>query len=193
MARQLAASGDRIGLLMLLDPPPPFSSAKRPRRGGMSGVRHASPRQILLRFVFDRIKQHTLLFMKLRGAERRVFLREKLATLRGIIQHRDVLRGDRRELHQNAVSAANRQAGRSYVPGPFSGPTVICFTRDRKSRGQRNRRLDWFDLVPQAGSATYVAGKDSGDMLKMPHVHELANFVNTSLGTIHANKQSAAE
>jgi thioesterase domain-containing protein/acyl carrier protein len=193
MARQLTAASERIGLLILLDPAPPFSSAKRQRRGATASPRQASRRQILLEFVFDRIKHHTVLLMKLRGTERRAFLREKLATLRSMIEHRDTFRGDRRELYQRAVHAANREAGRSYVPGPFGGPTVLCFTRDRKFRGERNRRLDWLDLVPQIGSTTYVAGKDSGDMLKPPHVHELADFVNRSLEAAHAREQSTAQ
>jgi hypothetical protein len=81
---------------------------------------------------------------------------------------------------------SNRQAGRVYVPGPFSGPTVLCITRGRKILGERKYRLDWLELVPQVVEPIYVAGKDSGDMLNPPNVNELADLVNRWLEEAHA-------
>jgi hypothetical protein len=72
------------------------------------------------------------------------------------------------------------------VPGPFAGPVIVCLTRDRPIKGQRNYRLDWLDLLPQAGCPQYVAGRDSGDMLNLPHVYDLASCINRWLDEAHA-------
>jgi hypothetical protein len=96
-----------------------------------------------------------------------------------------LFRGDRSELHQRLVYAANREAGQRYVPGPFGGRVVLCFTRDRPVKGERNYRLDWLDMLPQSGGPQYVAGHDSGQMLSLPHVHELAVRVNRWLDDAH--------
>jgi len=181
MARQLEAAGERIGLLLMLDPSSPlFSNDGRPR--GEKAVRgQISKRQIRARLVYDRLSQHATSLLTLRGEARAAFVRDKLETLRGIVRHRDVFRGDRRDLLHRAVYTANRQAGRRYVPGRFTGPAVLCFTRDRECRSERDYRLDWLDLVPQVGSAIYTAGRNSGDMLNLPHVYELADVVNSQL------------
>jgi len=180
MARQLEAAGERVGLLLMLDPSSPlFSADGRPR--GEAAAARVSKRRIRARLVYDRLKSNAVSLVKLRGDARVTFVREKLETLRGIIRHRDVFRGDRRDLCHRAVYTANRQAGRHYVPGHFAGRVVLCFTRDREHRTSRNYRLDWLELVPQVGSPVYVAGKNSGDMLNLPNVYELADLVNSQL------------
>jgi hypothetical protein len=63
-------------------------------------------------------------------------------------------------------------------------PTVLCITRGREV--EREYRLDWLSLVPQAVAPIYVAGKDSGDMLNPPNVNELADLVNGWLEQAHA-------
>jgi hypothetical protein len=164
----------------MLDPSSPlFSADGRPRGEAVGG--RVSKRQIRARLVYDRLRSNAASLVKLRGSARATFVREKMETLRGIIRHRDVFRGDRRDLCHRAVYAANRQAGRHYVPGHFTGPAVLCFTRDRERRTNRDYRLDWLDLVPQVGSASYVAGRNSGDMLNLPNVYELADIVNGQL------------
>ena len=107
-----------------------------------------NPRSAVLRFLLDRIVLHASTFARLESAERAAYLRDKARLLRDIIRRRDLFRGDRSELHQRAVYAANREAGQRYVPGPFGGRVVLCFTRDRPVKGERNYRLDWLDVVP---------------------------------------------
>jgi hypothetical protein len=188
MARQLELAGENLGLLLLLDPSPPFSnSVGRPRADSASPVQ-ISGSSLLIGFILGRIKLYAGSLIKLRGAERRRFMREKLALIRGMIAHRDAFRGNRSELYRRAVYTANRQAGRRYVPAPFHGPAILCFTRDRKIAGLRNYRLDWLDMIPQAGEAIFVPGKDSGDMLSLPHVYELASIVNKCMKDAHAGK-----
>jgi thioesterase domain-containing protein len=178
MARQLVGAGERLGLLILLDPAPPFTDGDGRRRGkGAVRSRLGKPFGVPM-FMLNRVALHVRNLARLRGAERRAYLREKSRMAGEMIRQRDPFRGDRSELVQVAVHAANRRAARAYIPGPFSGPTILCFTRDRPSRGARNFREDWLELVSQSGGPVYAAGRDSGDMLNLPHVYELADHVN---------------
>jgi acyl-CoA synthetase (AMP-forming)/AMP-acid ligase II/thioesterase domain-containing protein len=188
MARQLEAAGEPVGLLMMLDPSPPFTDAVGRPRGAVATSRYSRSWPPLVRFLGHRLalQGHTLL--GLRGEARRAYLRAKLAMVREMIRQRDLFRGDRsgalREGYEIAVHRANRRAGRAYVPRPFSGRVVLCLTRDRPVGGPRDYRRDWFQLVPQSGAPVYVAGRDSGDMLKLPHVFELAERVNAWLESV---------
>jgi thioesterase domain-containing protein len=186
MARQLEAANERVGLLLMLDPSSPFHNADGRPRGATDSRPGTVRRASVARFIVDRVKLVATRFVKLNGAERRALIREKLALLSRRIRERDLFGGDRSELFARAVYQANRQAGRCYVPGPFAGPVVLCFTADRPVRGARNYRLDWMELIPQCGAAVYVSGKDSGDMLNLPHAYELADLVNRWLDQAHA-------
>jgi thioesterase domain-containing protein len=192
MARQLEAAGEVIGLLLMLDPSSPFHRADGRLRGERDGAKPPTPRTTAVRFVVDRIAMHASAFARLHGAQRAAFVREKMRTLRDIMRQRDLFRGDRSEYHQRLVYAANRAAGSRYVPGPFGGAAVVCLTRDRPVRGERNYRLDWLELVPQCGTPRYVAGEDSGAMLNLPHVYELASLVNRWLEAAHARSPTQA-
>ena len=186
MARQLEAAGERVGLLLMLDPSSPYHYADGRLRGATGTRPRMVRRASVTRFILDRAKLLATRFAKLNGAERRALIREKMGILLGMIQQRDLFRGDRSELFARAVYQANREAGRCYVPGPFGGPAVLCFTADRPIRGERNYRLDWMQLIPQCGAPVYVSGKDSGDMLNLPHTYELADLVNRWLDQAHA-------
>ena len=165
----------------MLDPSAPlFSNDGRPR-GTRASERRVSKRQVHAGLVFKRIRQNAMSLARLRGAARAAFIREKIATIRGIIRKRDLFQGDYRKLHHRTVHAANRAAGRRYIPGPFHGPVVLFLSRDRVTFSERDYRRDWMDLVPQAGSPIYVAGKNSGEMMTLPHVYELADVVNNQL------------
>lgn len=185
MARQLEAAGDEIGLLLMLDPSAPFHGASGKPRGDPSSTKAERSDPPVVRFILDRVALHASTLIRLRSKERRAYIREKLGALRSMIEHKDLFRGDRSELYQRAVYAANRAAGRRYVPGTFNGPTVVCFTLGRPVQGPRNYRLDWQQLVPQSGVPTFVSGKDSGDMTNVPHVYELAQVMNRWLSDAH--------
>jgi len=190
MARQLEQAGERIGLLLMLDPSSPFHAADgRPR--GATADASVTPGTATAHFVLNRILLHMSTLARLKGAERAAYVRQKAGVLRDIVRRRDLFRGDRSELNQRLVHAANRQAGGRYVPGTFGGPVVLCFTRDRPIKGARNYRLDWLDVVPQCGGPRFVAGNDSGQMLNVPHVYELSDAVNRWLR--HAHAQSSID
>ena len=194
MARQLEVRGESVGLLLMLDPSSPFHRADGLLRGDREIRVRKHSQGAVLRFLRDRIVLHASTLARLTAAERAAYIREKARLLREIVRRRDLFRGDRSELHQRAVHAANREAGQRYVPGSFGGPVVLCFTRDRPVKGERNYRLDWLDVVPHAGGPRYVAGHDSGQMLNVPHVYELARWVNRWLDDAHrAGPVAAAE
>jgi len=185
MARQLEAAGEHVGLLLMLDPSSPFQRADGRLRGDGAVRARTDPRRHMLRFLLGRIRLHASTLARLDGRERIAYLRDKARIAREIVRDRDLFRGDRSELHHRLVYAANREAGQHYVPGPFSGRVVLCFTRDRPVKGERNYRLDWLNVLPQCGGPQYVAGHDSGQMLSLPHVYELAVHVNRWLDDAH--------
>ncbi|MDH3604658.1 MAG: thioesterase domain-containing protein, partial [Candidatus Tectomicrobia bacterium] len=165
MARQLQAAGETIGLLLMLGPSAPFCNADgRPR-----GLPRRRAR--LTRFILYRIAVHFTTVAKLRGAERKAYLLGRLRTLRR-------MRRDSSWMARSPVYDANREAGRRYIPGPFAGPTKLCFTRGRPGKGPGDYRFDWLQLVPQAGTPTFIAGKYDGYIIDPPPVHELAPHVN---------------
>jgi thioesterase domain-containing protein len=192
MARQMVAAGDDVALLILLDASPPLIDGEGRPRGQRAARAKTSTTSLATRFVLDRVVLHARSLLRLRGAQRRAYLREKLGIVRQMIRQRDPFRGDRSELIQRAVYEANRRAGGAYLPGPYAGPTILCFTRDRPMRGKRNYREDWLTLVPQCGAPILVAGKDSGDMLNIPHVYELAERVNAWLDAVAPRDAPAA-
>ncbi len=198
MARQLEAAGQPVGLLLMLDPSAPFHGARGVARGAAndgrrpSPVAQTNPRAAVTQFVLGRLAMHAGAFVRLKRGERAAFVRQKARLVRDIIRHRDLFRGDRSEINQRLVYAANREAGQRYVPGRFGGPVVLCFTRDRPLRGERNYRLDWVDVVPQCGTPRLVSGNDSGAMLNLPHVYELAGLVNRWLDEASAGHEPVA-
>jgi thioesterase domain-containing protein/acyl carrier protein len=188
MARQLEAAGEIVRLFML-DAPSPFSDGEGRRRG--SPVRGTPGWKLLTQYALGRMRKHVTSLMELQGSERTAFLREKMAATLAIVRTRDVFRGDRRRFGRRAVYAANRQASRNYVPGPFAGPVVLYLTRDRETESQRSRRLDWLSLAPQIGAPSYIGGRGSGrSMLTPPYVYELASAVNRELEAARADAGS---
>ncbi|HEX9835929.1 MAG TPA: thioesterase domain-containing protein, partial [Alphaproteobacteria bacterium] len=174
MARQLDAAGERVALLVMLDPSPPFTNAVGRSRGRMAGPLRRSNRFGTARFLLDRVNLHARTIASLRGAERRAYLRQKIELIGDILRHRDLFRGDRSELIERSVNEANLRAGRHYIPGPYAGPTVLCFTRDRPVLGERDYRLDWLRLVPQCGEPIYIGGHDSLSMTNLINAPALA-------------------
>jgi hypothetical protein len=185
MARQLEERGDRVGLLIMLDPSPPFTDGVGRPRGQTPASGRSSGSSVMARLVRDGLSRNGQSLVRLRGAERRAYVRGRLRiaweVVRDTISRRDPFWRFRSGLHSTAVYEANRRAGGRYIPGPFSGPTILCMTRDRPVRGERDYRPDWLRLVPQCEAPIYVAGTDSGDMLNLPHVVELAARVTAWL------------
>jgi acyl-CoA synthetase (AMP-forming)/AMP-acid ligase II/acyl carrier protein len=186
MARQLLAAGERVALLIMLDPPPPFTNSHGLRRGRAPAHEVLRKWSRLPRFVLHRLRLYAIEVGRLDGARRTAYFRAKLNLVREIVLRRDPFRGDRSEIQSIAVDEANRAAGRRYIPGPYAGPAIIALTDGRGIPGPRNFRFDWIDLVPQCGSPVYVPGRDTGDMLIPPNVHALATRLNDWLAVAQA-------
>ena len=192
MARQLQSSGERVGLLFMLDTPSPFVDAAGWHRGGPVKARHISRLGLLAQYAYDRVQRHSRSVRELRGADRRAFVRAKIDAAIAALGSGDIFRGDRRRLGRRAVYAANRQAGRNYITGPFNGPVVLYLSRGRRT-GTQDPRLDWLRLAPRIEAPTYIGTNDrSLTLLTSPDVYELAAAVNTALEAAHANEQNSS-
>jgi acyl-CoA synthetase (AMP-forming)/AMP-acid ligase II/thioesterase domain-containing protein/acyl carrier protein len=185
MARQLEAAGDRVAVLAMLDPSPPFTNSRGQPRGASPVTVSAHGRLRLARFVARRLRMYASEFARLDGKGRARFVRAKLRLAREIVRHRDFFRGDPSEWHGVAVREANRAAGNAYLPGRYGGSAILVLTDGRVTAGQRNLRLDWLGLMPQCDAPHYVPGRDTGDMLVAPNVDALAMAVNKWLEDAH--------
>lgn len=175
MARQLEAGGEEVELLLMLDPSPPYTDGAGRPRGPLAAKRK---RYVVARIVHDHVLYHAKNVARLRGAERRTYVREKFAKLSAALRQGSWSRRYRTELRRRAVEEANYRAGMSYVPEPYAGPAVIRFSRDRPILGGRDHRLDWLALLPQCEGPIYVPGHDSGSMVDSTHAPHLAALVN---------------
>jgi thioesterase domain-containing protein len=185
MARQLEISGERVGLLVLLDPAPPFEDLRgRPRRPRALDVR-LEARTHAVRFLLARLRMYAREFARTNGGQRIAYLRKKLRLLHAAVGQRSLLPADRREFYRSAVFEAHRAAARRYVPGVYRGRTLLCLASDSRVAGSRDRRLDWLTLLPDA-AVQWVPGRDSGDMLKRPQILTLAQHTNAWLAQGHA-------
>src|SRR5262249_7849876 len=95
MARQLEGAGEPVGLLMMLDPSPPFTGAAGRPRGAVAASRSSPGWPPLVRFVCDRLALHGRALLGLRGDARRAYVRAKLGMIGEVIRQRDLFRGDR--------------------------------------------------------------------------------------------------
>ena len=185
MARQLEISGERIALLVLLDPAAPFTDIRgRLRRPRAIDVRLAE-RTHAVRFLLARLRMYAREFARTNGEHRIAYLRKKLRVLHAALGQRTLLPADPREFYRSAVFEANRAAARRYVPRVYRGRTLLCLTSDSRVAGSRDRRLDWLTLLPGA-AVQWVPGSDAGDMLKRPHILTLAQHINAWLAQVHA-------
>ena len=184
IARQLEISGERIALLVLLEPAAPFTDLRgRPRRARAIDVRLAE-RTHAVRFLLGRLRMYAREFARTKGEHRVDYLRRKLRLLHAAVRQRTLLPADR-EFYRNAVFEANRAAARRYVPGVYRGRTLLCLASGSRVADSRDRRLDWLTLLPNA-AVQWVPGSDAGDMLKRPHTLTLAQHINAWLAQAHA-------
>jgi thioesterase domain-containing protein len=185
MARQLQACGERVGLLIMLDPSAPFTDSEgRPRATNTSQV-PAKKKPSIPRYIVERFTFHAKHIASLRGDARRVYLRQKLRHMGEIVRQRDVFRGNRSGLYeqfQRAVEEANLRAGRRYIPTPYDGHAILCI--DGKGRavvGHREFRLDWMQLLPRCDHPIFVDGEDAWSMMNASRAPRLANQIEAWL------------
>jgi amino acid adenylation domain-containing protein len=173
MAQQLAAAGQRVSLLALLETWRPVAARGAPRLG--------SPRAAVLRFAAARMLLYTRTLWQLEPAERREYIKARLMTLREAIATRDVFRGDRSELYRSRVTQANLQAFRQYVARPYPGSLVVFTAEDRRSLTTEDGRLTWRELATGGMDTHAVPGHDSGSIMFEPHVRVLVEHLQRYL------------
>jgi len=170
MGRQLAAAGERVALLALLDTFAPGSAAPAPVR---ARLRHAFAR------FSHRVAYHmeNLLLQKERGR----YIRTKARTVRRRIRSRlwqlayrffsEYSKPLPRALR--SVREAGYLANRDYMPEPYSGRVALFRAAIRSVADATERDMGWARLALGGVEVHHVAG-DHENMLVEPHVRALA-------------------
>jgi amino acid adenylation domain-containing protein len=178
MARQLAAAGEAVPLLAILDTASPAVVARTFARSD-----HATLLAILVREVLRRPEIEVEdLAAELRGGEREAEIDRALEQLLRLQPSRDEKRLDlrdnaRRFLRDQArVFAARLAMGRRYTPRPFPGD-LVCFqsaeTRQAIVERGEDPLLGWGELCGGSVEVAAVPGTHS-TLLSPPHVEPLA-------------------
>ena len=176
MAQQLRAQGECVGSLLLLDPPDPHRHRERdeshpPRRA------HA-----VWRLIAGRLALHAHELGRRSLRDKCGYLLGKARGIGDTLVHGDQV-GAGRELDQIQVVDANRHALRTYVPRHYAGPVTIVLASQRPGTEAKNPRLAWADLVGSDVEFHRVEARDSGTMLREPHVARLATLLDECLRT----------
>jgi amino acid adenylation domain-containing protein len=166
IAQQLRRAGQPIGLLALIETWPSETVAA-PRRPWASRV------PAVLGFVGNRLRLYRESLAGLRGRARWRYLLGRLKPFTDLVRHRDPFRGVRAEIHRHAVARANLFAFQRYEPRPYPGPVVLIYAEGRRLTEEPDGRLRWRQLAAEL-EVYGVAGNDSGQLLKEPHVRVVA-------------------
>ncbi|MFW2405969.1 MAG: thioesterase domain-containing protein, partial [Gammaproteobacteria bacterium] len=153
MARQLTEQGQPPALVIVMDPV--YDDAARP----------TGPDPSLRGFLRDRLRLYAENYRSLQPAERREWLRDKRRALWNKVWQGDLLRGNRFEIRQRRVEAANIAAARDYYPRRYEGQTRILLTADRVLDLAEDPRQRWVMMVAPDAEVAMVPGIDTGDAL----------------------------
>jgi len=174
IAQQLRGAGQPIGLLTLLETWPPEMAA--------------SPRQLLasrvpavLGFVGSRLRLYRESLAGLRGRARWRYLLGRSKLFADLVRHGDPLHDVRAEIRRHAVARANLLAFQRYELRPYPGRVVLIYAEGRRLTDEPDGRLRWRQLAAEL-EVYGVAGHDSGQLLKEPHVHVVAAQLAACLG-----------
>jgi thioesterase domain-containing protein len=171
MAQQLAARGESVGLLALIETWSPTSL--RPTRYRLLGFLHP------LMFVMSGARRHLRVMRELPARTWVAYLREKGEIVREMIRERDVYRGDRSLYYQDLVSATNYRAMAKYVPRTYPGRMSLWLASKRPIDAGRDTRLTWGKLAAEGYSLHRIDAVDSGRLFVEPHIADLATQLRT--------------
>ncbi|XHS78790.1 amino acid adenylation domain-containing protein [Burkholderiaceae bacterium UC74_6] len=176
LARQLESDGFAVEHLLMVDPPP--SGAQRTRRMSSYSLWRALA---VPRFVLARGWLALRLLTTMDRERRREFLRQKIDVLREIYRRRDLLRESREELQVNRVREATSAALGRFVPETYAGRTALLMG-ERYSSSELQAIADyWRSRCTGRFEVAHVPGKDTGAMLRAPHVDKVAERVRDLL------------
>ncbi|MEH6824419.1 MAG: condensation domain-containing protein [Motiliproteus sp.] len=156
MAHQLNKLGQAPTLVVALDPS--FHQEHN------SEVVTAPSSSSALGIVLERSREWWLTFWGMQGKERRQWLQQKWHILFEKLRHRDLMHGNRLELAQQRVHAANLTAFHCYRPKPYNGTIHTLISRDRPVDPRNDPRIRWCKGTNSAPPIP-VPGIDTGEAL----------------------------
>lgn len=188
MAQQMRREGLGIGLLILLDPSPPFQGLMLKEAQGRGDDRTTLSRSRATRlFILNRLKLYWSEFRALEPRDRYRLARQKLRLIRDIVATGDLYRESQPERYRDAVFRANKLAGRAYVAQPYPGPVALFWSQDRPLENRKHRK-EWLSLLANTVTVEDVPGHDSGAMLLPHNVGPLAEKIAARLGLMQHRK-----
>ncbi|MGB9405292.1 MAG: amino acid adenylation domain-containing protein [Candidatus Acidiferrales bacterium] len=173
IAQQLRAQDKEVAFLALLETWPPA----RPGILGDSAARlyeHFS-------FLGEGVARHFKELIKLSPVKWARYLIEKRKIVTEMISKRDIYRGDSWAMYRDRVSAANHRAISRYAPRPYKGRVSLFLASARQVAASRDPRLEWGRLAAGGQAVFRVFARDSGLLLKSPHVEVLAEQLKACL------------
>jgi aspartate racemase len=187
MAQQLRAQSQEVDFLLLVETWPP--PEERPLRDAMLRQSH----QVMFlvqagRRHISQIVQHAP-----RMSPRALVsaFRERLTIVGEMIAQRDVYRGDSAAMYVDRVSRANTRAFARYKPKPYDGEVHLVLASARPLRSKEDDpRLIWGALARGGFHRYDIPARDSGLILKSPHVETLTGWVREAL---QCARQKAAQ
>jgi amino acid adenylation domain-containing protein len=174
MAQQLRAQSEEVDFLLLVETWPP--PERRPFADTLSTYSHQ------VRFLASTAQRHLRQIVHVSPRALPGALLERSKALGEMIAQRDVYRGDSATMYVDRVSTANLRAFRRYKPQPYDGEVHLALASARTSvQSPHDPRLYWADLARGGVQRLDIPARDSGLILKSPHVEKLSTWVRTVL------------
>jgi aspartate racemase len=173
MAQQLAADGEQVALLALIETWSPTSL--HPARFRLLALLHP------ILFFCSGILRHLRVMWALPPKHWFAYVRDKSRIVKEMIQERDVYRGDRSLFYNDLVSATNYRAMARYVPRTYRGRMHLFLASRRPIDASRDTRLRWAKLAAAGYSLQRIDAIDSGHLFVEPHIGDLAGHLSDAL------------
>jgi amino acid adenylation domain-containing protein len=186
MAQQLRAQSQEVEFLLLVETWPPPED--RPLRDAMLRLSHT----VMFLAYAARRHTHQIIHNAPRMSPRALMaaFRERFSIVGEMIAQRDVYRGDSAAMYVDRVSRANTRAFARYRPQPYDGEVHLVLASARPLRSKEDDpRLLWGALARGGFHRYDIPARDSGLILKSPHVETLTGWVREALRT--ARKKAA--
>jgi thioesterase domain-containing protein len=169
IAQQLLAAGQETAPLVLVDTwlAAPVVAARR-----LFGHR--------VQFVRGALVRHTRAFWRRSFMENLRYIRRMSRVIREVAVTRDVYRGDQRSNFGGLVALRNRVAASRYIPRPYPGAVALIFAREDLPTPD-DPRLKWKALALGGATLQHIPAKDSGFLLRAPHVQRFAGAMREQL------------
>ncbi|HEU4625141.1 MAG TPA: amino acid adenylation domain-containing protein [Steroidobacteraceae bacterium] len=184
MAQQLRAQSEEVDFLLLVETWPP----PRQRPVIDTALRYSHH----VRFLVNAARRN---LAQLRLSPRMLVatLYQHAKVLGEMIAQRDVYRGDSAAMYVDRVSHANIRAFARYQPQPYDGEIHLVLASARPIGSTQDPRLYWADLA-RGGVRRYdIPARDSGLILKSPHVEKLSDWLREALRVARQKGARAVE